>query len=180
MKMAIHRMQLPMHPLVAPLNNLEINLALVNVMTSFHHAPVTNTDSAKTAPSNGMIAPCKTLPLGCIQQRTLMQCTNLPSHPNCVTLNRPHAVPLPASPPYRERNSHSSYHANDHHCSGKCSQSCSCLRSCSHRCDCHDDDCHSQRSSCLHHSDTFIGHHDFQPTRASLKMEPIDNDLHQR
>ncbi len=67
----------------------------------------------------------------------------------------------PASLPCHERNSHSSYHADNHHCSGKHSRSHSHLHSHSRSHDCFDDDCCSQRSSSHHCSDTFVGHHDF-------------------
>ncbi len=98
--------------------------------------------------------------------------------------SKPHVNHLstrrPASPQCCERNSHSSYHADDHHRSNKHSPSRSCLHSCSRSRDCYDDDHCSQHSSCPHHSDTCIGHHDFQPTHESHQMEPVDTHLHKK
>ncbi len=76
------------------------------------------------------------------------------------------STPCPASPLRSEQHSHSSYHADNHHCSGKCT--CSHSQPCSR--DCYDDDHHSQLSSHHHCSDTFVGHHDFQPMSESHQM----------
>ncbi len=53
-----------------------------------------NADSVKTAPLNGMIAPCIILPLDHKQQRILTPCTNMPNPLNHMTVNCPHAAPI--------------------------------------------------------------------------------------
>ncbi len=56
-------------------------IAQTNVVTPVCHALVTNADSTKSAPSNGLIAPCTILPQVHKQQRILMSCANLSNPP---------------------------------------------------------------------------------------------------
>ncbi len=69
----------------------------------------------------------------------------------------------PTSPPRHERESHSLYHAdNHHHSKHSCSRSrsCSCSPPHSPSCDHYNNDCCSSQSSHPRH-DNYVGHHDF-------------------
>ncbi len=154
-KMAICKIQLPLGPLAAPLNNPANNLVLVNIVT-----PVCCVQCA-----HNQCRFCKNLTIkwnDCIMHNpaTGLQTakdfdTMCKSAQSSKLLDTKPSKHHPASLLRREHDSHSFYNANNHHHSGECSH------------DFHDDDHRSQHSSCHHCSDTFIGHHDFQPTCAS-------------
>ncbi len=84
-----------LHPIVVPMTDLAIVLALVNNVTPAHHVPVINVDSAKTTQSSRMIVKCTTLPLVHRWPKMLTICTSLHNPPNIVQLLLcPHVVPI--------------------------------------------------------------------------------------
>ncbi len=85
----IHQMWLLLQLFVAPLTNLVTSLAHVTGVMQISHMPLTNADSAKTAPSNETIVPCIILPLGHKQQNILTPCSNPP-----ILLNRARLICL--------------------------------------------------------------------------------------
>ncbi len=156
------------NPHTAAVTALANALTQLDVVTPVHHALVANADSAKTFPSNGLIAACTIMPQAHKQQRILKRCTNLPNPPNSENLHHPqnallhcHAVNAILIPHTTQATAIAWPSSVTLH-----SWSWSSSRSCSH--DCHNDDCCIQRSSCPHHND-YVGHHDFPN-----KSNPLD------
>ncbi len=78
------KMIIKIHPHTTAVIALANTLAQTDIVMPVCHALITNVDSAKTAPSNGLIVQCTILPQGHKLLKILTLCANLPNPANLV------------------------------------------------------------------------------------------------